>query len=301
MQDRLSTQPHGIYTQDTHYPTHHPKAGTLNPQANQFDIDKAVDKLYPEWSRRVHLKLMRNPQHARVATHHRERHGGVEHGMSLDDDDRSSESEDETSSEEVDALANAISQLNDIDGELARAVQQALSTQPIGPDDICGACGGRGHFSTVGNKKCLTLVLKNVISRDELAQTQYPRGLKFPVFKKGAKARFSDKGESSSQVREDDRKSPRRYKKPFRKGSKSPGRKDSKKPFRGSRSRASAVVKNEDKSSGSNSSESEGSSSEADVEHHGKLAVEYTHIITPPPSPPSSPTPEKDRCHDSEP
>ena len=176
------------------------------------------------------------------------------------------------------------------DAELTKAAKAFAASRSIGPDDICGKCGGRGHYSTVDGKQCLTVVLGNKIPLDELMQTKYPRSLKFPNFNKGPKQKFSkaaaDSAQSSSRSSRSFARSPRspgQSRKPHLRNKKSQYRK-----YPNSKGKARVA----DTQNEVSDDESQSSNASDDSAEMGKLvsslAINYSHIdVTPPPSPPS--------------
>ena len=69
----------GRYVWPANYPTWHPRNGTATGTlAGTFWIDKAAHELYPEWSRRIHHKLIRAPPSAIRNPHVRRASGGDE-------------------------------------------------------------------------------------------------------------------------------------------------------------------------------------------------------------------------------
>ena len=87
----------------------------------------------------------------------------------------------------------------DSDVEGALVAHSTKSGKRIGPDEICAACGGLGHHSKIGNQKCLTVVLGNMIPKEDLHEIKYPRGLKYPNFHRGAKEKFMEKDRDEKQ------------------------------------------------------------------------------------------------------
>ena len=283
MPDRMSAD--GLYKQPATYPEHHPKytgvaATNNNPDAGKFDIDLAAHSLYPEWSRRINLGLIRQVPRGMVnavAT--------IDTEIAEDDTDDQyahipSDSVSAAANAAASATANALTQTlfptynemiddlseDDADkSEVLHAVKTG-ATRKIGPDDICGACGGRGHFSTVAGKKCLTIILGNKIPRDEMLQTKYPRNLKYPNFKPNrgsASASASASSAHKGRVRSFRPKSPKRP---------HPGKNKGKGKVR------VAETANEAQSESSNHSESDDELIEESGNLVASMSVEYDKI-----------------------
>ena len=287
------TKPNGMYLFPTTYPTHHPKAGDPDPRANQPSIELAADSLYPEWSRRIGKDIKPLPK----GMVHRARAAVSEVLAEVSD---SGGDADQTNTDEPDTVHDDDDDCAPDSDDSDTDAALAIASRKIGPDDICGACGGRGHWSKVGGKSCLTIVLGNRVPKHELMQTKYPNGLSFPNLDSKSRDsksahRLESKGSSSRSYRPRS-KSPRR---PHPKGK---GKFRSKfQPKRSAKSVETANTKESSEDEAESKSESSDSEGEA-----GKLvasmAIDYKHIITPPPSPPGSPitvsdwSPEKDGC-----
>lgn len=269
MPDRMAGG-QGLYLWPPHYPPHHPKAGQVCPAHNSFSIDKAAESLYEEWSRRVNLRLIRNPPSGSARQ--------VKSSENSEDENASATPSAADIRAVIDASVRAAfrtyasdSNSSDDEDETVKALQRK-----IGPDDICGICGGRGHFGTIPgtNKKCLTLELGNKIPKDELMQTKYPRNLKFPNFNKGAKTKFAESSADAAKTN-------------LRRQARSPGRKG-KQPYKPKKRFDKRNANTADADAESVSSAASSTDSDNDeVNKMTSLALNYDHIVvTPPPSPP---------------
>ena len=288
--------------------------GTANARDNalkgKFWLEGTVEALYPEWARMVQAGLIKNPSsQARLARGHG---GDADDYManaaivaSLETSNETHEvaaaaaecqtasSDDGESDATTDsATANLLSAVESIDPDLlsddlikAMAAFGAKPKRKVGIDDVCGACGGRGHWVTVNGKKCLTVVLGNKVPLQELQETKYPRNIKFPTLGRGTKDRL--RGASSSAEASAITSRPKH--KPTAR-SHSPGRSprkphfQKKRPFKG---KAKVIDSNEPPQTDA-SEESEESDSESGNLVHS-LAVNFDHLtVTPPPSPPDN-------------
>ena len=260
------------------YPADHPLAGDPNPLAGEPSMERATEELfYAEWSRRVAKGLIKN------------QHDSVRQTDEADDDE--SPDDEDANAAQLRAFKTALERAEKVgdDEGVWDLIEQMnawrmMTSRPIGPDDVCGACGGRGHFAVSNGKKCLTIVLGNTIPKDELMQTIYPRNLKYPDFSRGPKSKFQRKDSASASTSSINER---------RKPSNSPKSPKGKKPFvakgKGKGKARVADSNNEpfnEVHEDEASSESEASESE-EVKMINSLAVDYGHIVvTPPPSPP---------------
>ena len=187
---------------------------------------------------------------------------------------------------------------SDVEGAL---VAHSANGKRVGPDEICGTCGGRGHHSKVGNMKCLTIVLGNNIPKEELHQTKYPRGLKYPNFHRGAKAKFS--AEEKAKIAEAEAILWAAGKKPrssgpnmkgmkYRSMSPKRGKKKGQRPKFKPKARVVETSNDPDSADSEQSESSDETDDETEVnrlsKHTASLAIDYGAIMTPPPSPPAS-------------
>ena len=153
----------GQYVFPTHWPAGDPRHPAVHPKAGQPDIELAATKLYPLWEKAVRqgkVKAVPKGYTAHAATH--SEYGGDDYDYNAD----------------YSELMQAAAQIND--DEMSQAQETLLASRQLTPDDICAACGGRGHFAKVGNKRCLTVEFNTRPPEEELNATVYPRGLKSP-------------------------------------------------------------------------------------------------------------------------
>ena len=156
----------GTFVYPAVYPAHHPNAGNAHPHAGRPDIDLAARALTVEWCRRLKLGLIKPVPHGSV--HKVEEYSSSDSTGDGSDDDVSDTDEPETSNHIF---------------EISHNKKPMKPTRKITIYDVCGICGGRGHYGTVNGKKCLTLLLGNKIPIDELKQTKYPNNIRFPNFR----------------------------------------------------------------------------------------------------------------------
>ena len=289
--ERLIPDP-GTYRVPANYPDWHPLSGQANPQANQASIELAATALYPEWSRRVGKDIKPLPKgmvhRARVATSHAieddELYGGECHEVEPDDPTHDPHDEDslddDSESESLSGMSNQALQAKVRKQERMLRYHET-TPRKIGPDDICKLCGGRGHWSRVGGKQCLTAELGNKVPQHELAMTRYPNGLTYPLDSK-VKESKSRRVENDSPTRRP--KSPHASRRPHVKG-----KPKGKGKFKPKRSVRKVETTNEAPPSDSESSESSDDSSGEVGNLVSLMAVHHGPIVTPPPSPPSSP------------
>ena len=145
-------QPDGTVVFPLVFPTYHWNPGAGDPNAGKPDILGLARKWYPEWSRRIASGTIKPiPQG-----------NAMQVNEGNDDDSESSDVEDYQSNEEV------------------YVAHKPGMARKVTCDDICGACGGRGHFTKTGNLTCPTATLETRPPHSELIQTKYPNGLKYP-------------------------------------------------------------------------------------------------------------------------
>ena len=284
MPDRMAGGKNGLYTQPNIYPDWHPKAGSANPNGGEFDIDLAAESLYPEWSRRISQNLIRQIPKGMVRHIDDERaNAAVDKVSTVENADVNTflGKEWDSKMEELHAaitdMKHEKSELHDekerlmaLSNEEAECFQ--IASRKIGPDDICSACGGRGHFSRVGATKCLTITLGNRIPTEELLQTKYPRGLKYPNFKprRGNPASEATASEASTSMV---RKNPSKH---TRYSSKSPKRPTvSKNKYGKKPARARTIADNSRESS---DSEDDSSSESEHGRYVTELGVDFSSI-----------------------
>jgi len=241
----------------------------------------AAKALYPEWSRRVGKEIRPLPKNAvpmaraHVANVLNEHDSAGEYAPS--------ESGSNSDPDFADAAHACDTDDDASNDEVLAAVSNA--SRKITSDDICTKCGGRGHWSIVAGKKCLTDILGNKIPHHELQQTKYPNGLVFPNLGKSTKPHARNASEGASASSSSSSHFRRRPKSPRRPQPK-PHTKNGKKPFkpraRNLETENSAVT--EPEVDPENDSDDSGDESSKIVQ---QLAFDYYNInITPPPSPP---------------
>ena len=278
----------GGYLYPTTYPEWHPKYDSKTPTtAHEFagkpDIDAAGLAFYPEWSRRVKVGLIkalpRGSVHMATDDQSRDSSNFGGEKPSSKPDDHAMQVQVAALQAAAEAAAHAAVQAvrdrNDADSDEDGYTELVAAAREITIDEICGICGGRGHFGKVAGKRCLTAVLGNKVPLEELLQTKYPRNLKFPNFNRGAKAKFSEQSNAASSPAQRPR-SPRR-----------PNPKGKFKSKHPTNRKAKAF-----ETDNSIIEDSEPEDSDSSVEEAAKsvmhFAIDYESIITPPPSPPQA-------------
>lgn len=175
----------GSYIHEPLYPAHHPLAGQANPNTGRPDLEKMARAYAPEWDRRCRKGLIKR----------------IPRGF-----------------------ANAAEEGEPSDAErppspVAQAFANAVARSKITSKWICSWCGGRGHATNVDGTECLTKQLGIRIAIDDLKQTKYPGGLKYPEFppRKGkAKAIAADNSDADSDNSDSDNETAQEIRKMYK-------------------------------------------------------------------------------------
>ena len=133
----------GNYVFPAVYPAHFPAAlaGNPHPNAGEPDIEAMANAFYIPWFDMINKGKIKAPPN------------GLVYISRTDHDDDSDEDD---------------------------SVARRLTKSDVTKKSVCTACGGRGHFAQVDGIVCATKQLGIKIPPEELSQTQYPNGIKFP-------------------------------------------------------------------------------------------------------------------------